>query len=398
MGKNGELRGMNMKKTKIISVALLIANFLFCGCSQALPAKEAKTQIAPKITREEKIKKFISQMTPEEKVGQMMIVGLPGSLYDETAQTVVGEYHVGGIIHFDRNLTSGEQIAALNKQLQGAAKETGHHIPLFIAVDQEGGQVVRMGDTLPNAPSAAALGETGQPAQAKDWAAKTALGIKKYGFNTNFAPVADLGFTNRRSYGSTAQEVTPFVLAAAEGYKENKVMCSLKHFPGIGRAAVDPHKDTSEITASQQELATTDLVPFLTVVNKMPQDNFMIMVSHLVYPAYEKVPASVSRMLLTNLLRKEWQYKGIIITDDMAMGGLANVYAPEEAGVLAIEAGADILLSCGPGMTPAIYTSVLQAVKNGDIPRQRIDESVYRILSAKEVLGIWQLDEADGIK
>jgi beta-N-acetylhexosaminidase len=130
----------------------------------------------------------------------------------------------------------------------------------------------------------------------------------------------------------------------------------------------------------------------------MPHENFMVMVSHLVYPAYEKVPASVSRVFMTNVLRKEWQYKGIIITDDMAMGGLANVYAPEEMGVLAIDAGADMLLSCNPPMTPAIYQSVLAAVKNGDISQQRIDESVYRILSAKEILGIWQLDEASGIK
>jgi len=387
-----------MGKSKIWVTVLLCSNFLFCGCGQALPAQQTALATKPKITREEKIKKIISQMTPEEKVGQMMLVGLPGPNYDETAQTMVKEYHVGGIIQFDRNMISGKQIAAFNGQLQGAAKETGQHIPLFIAVDQEGGQVVRMGDTLPDAPSEASIGATGQPATAKEWAVKTAIGIKQHGFNTNFAPVADLGFTNQRSYGTTAQTVTPFVLAAVEGYKENNVMCALKHFPGIGRAAVDPHNDTSEITASQKDLAATDQIPFLTVINKMPHENFMVMVSHLVYPAYEKVPASVSRVFMTNVLRKEWQYKGIIITDDMAMGGLANVYAPEEMGVLAIDAGADMLLSCNPPMTPAIYQSVLAAVKNGDISQQRIDESVYRILSAKEILGIWQLDEASGIK
>ena len=389
---------MNMKKNKLISALLLAGNLFLCGCSQALPAQKTATVAPPQVTREEKIKKFISQMTAEEKVGQMLLAGLPGPDYDGTAQTLIQDYHVGGIIHFDRNLVSGEQIGALNGKLQGAAKETGHHIPLFIAVDQEGGQVVRMGDTLPDAPSAASIGETGNPELAKNWAAKTAVGLKQYGFNTNFAPVADLGFTNRRSYGTTASEVTPFVLGAIEGYKENKVLCSLKHFPGIGRAAIDPHNDTSEITATQKELASTDMVPFLTAINKLPHDSFMVMVSHLVYPAYEKVPASVSRVHLTNLLRKEWQYQGIIITDDMAMGGLANVYAPEEAGVLAIDAGADILLSCNPPMTPAIYRGFLQAVKSGEISEERINESVYRILSAKETLGIWQLDEASGIK
>ena len=387
-----------MKKNKMFSTLLLISSFLFCGCSQAGPVQPVPEQAPIKETKEEKIKKFISTMTPEEKVGQMFIVGLPGPEYDTKAQTFIQEYHVGGVIQFDRNLTSGEQTSKFNQKLQEAAGETGKKIPLFIAVDQEGGQVVRMGDTLPNAPSAADIGNTGQPLEAKNWAVRTAQGIKEYGFNTNFAPVADLGFTNRRSYGTTAQGVTPFVLAAVEGYKEQQVLCALKHFPGIGRAVVDPHKDTSEITASRQAMASTDLLPFLTVVNKEPAENFMIMVSHLVYPAYEKVPASVSRVLLTEVLRKEWNYQGLIITDDMAMGGLANVYAPEEMGLLVINAGADLLLSCNPDMTPALYQSVLQAVKNKEITINRLDESVYRILKVKEKLGIWQLDEGKGIK
>ena len=388
-----------MQNAKRFFMAMVLSNFLFCGCGQVFPAQQAAIPVTEqKNTREAKIKKLISQMTPEEKVGQMMIVGLPDSQYGETAQTLIKDYHVGGIVQFDRNITSGEQILKLNGQLQSAAQTTGCRIPLFIAVDQEGGQVVRGGDILPAAPSAAAIGATRQPAIAKSWAVKTAEGLKQYGFNTNFAPVADLGFTNQRSYGNTAQKVTPFVLAAVEGYGDNKVMCALKHFPGIGRAAVDPHHDTSEIAVSQEELSATDQLPFLTVINKIPNEKFMVMVSHLVYPAYEKVPASVSRVLLTKVLRKVWQYKGIIITDDMAMGGLANVYAPEEMGILSVAAGTDILLSCNPSMTPAIYQSVVRAVKAGEIPQSRIDESVYRILSAKEDLGIWQLDEAGGIK
>ena len=387
-----------MLKNKALTAALVASSLLFCGCSQAGPVKAPEAAPVVRESKETKIKKFISTMTPEEKVGQMMIVGLPESTYDTVAETVIKEYHVGGVVLFDRNLISGEQTLKLNQKLQTEAVASDKNIPLFIAVDQEGGQVVRMGDTLPNAPSAADIGNTGQPQEAKNWAVRTAEGIKKYGFNTNFAPVADLGFTNRRSYGTTAPAVTPFVLAAVEGYKDSKVLCSLKHFPGIGRAAVDPHNDTSEITASQKELADTDMVPFLTVVNKVPQDSFMIMVSHLVYPAYEQVPASVSRVLLTDVLRKHWKYEGIIITDDMAMGGLANVYAPEEAGVLAIDAGVDILLSCDPSMTPALYESVVKAVKNGEIPQERIDASVYRILAAKANLGIWQLDGASGIQ
>lgn len=364
----------------LMRVALAGMVFMLTGCSQAAtPAAQAP------LTEAQKIRQLVGQLSLEEKIGQMMIVGIPGTSADTTALDMVRKYHVGGIIHFDRNLADLEQTQKLNLTLQGQAAESVHPIPLFICVDQEGGAVARMREYLPVAPSAAAIGAQGNPQVAKDWAVRTAEGLQKAGFNVNFAPVADLGFTNNRSYGTEVEQVLPFVKAAVEGYASSNLMCSIKHYPGIGRAMIDPHLDTSRVEASQQELLATDMAPFRTMVQDVPNDNFMIMVSHLVYPAFEAVPSSVSRVLLTDVLRQQWGYKGIIITDDMAMGGLANVYTAEQMGVLAVQAGVDILLSCdgNPAMTYTIYNNVLTAAKNGTIPLERIDASVERILTIK---------------
>jgi len=362
-------------------IGLFMLLLLLNGCSQAAtPPKPSALEL-----RQQKIQDLVAKMTVEEKVGQMMIVGIPGPTADTTALDMIRKYHVGGIIHFDRNLESPEQVEKLNVTLQSQAAAENMPIPLFICVDQEGGNVARMRDYLPVAPSAAAIGAQGNPQLARDWAVKTAEGLRKAGFNTNFAPVADLGFTNNRSYGTEAEQVIPFDKAAIEAYAANDFMCSLKHFPGIGRAPVDPHMDTSEIAGSQEELLATDMLPFRTVVEQEPNYDFMVMVSHLVYPAFEEVPASVSKVLLTDILRQKWGYKGIIITDDMAMGGLANVYPTEKMGILAVQAGVDILLSCdgNPDMTITIYNSVLEAVKAGTIPIEKINASVERILTAK---------------
>ncbi len=372
-------------------MTLIFGVFFFSGCTPG-----ATVAVAPKLkvpTHEEKLQSYVQSLPLEVKVGQMLFVGIPGTDYDETASRLVEECHVGGVIHFDRNLISSGQVQDLNNKLQVGAKSKGQGIPLFIAVDQEGGQVARMRQSLVVAPSAASLGEVGEPEEVKLWAVKTAQSLKNHGFNTNFAPVADLGLTNRRSYGSTAETVTPMVEAALKGYEEAKLQCAIKHFPGIGKMLLDPHEDTSAINISRQELEAMDMAPFLAMVNKRPPRSYMIMVSHLVYPAFSKEPASVAPELLTEVLRKQWRYEGIIITDDMAMGGLSKVYSSEVMGIKAVDAGVDILLSCGadPTMSYTIYREILNAAKAGRISSSRLDASVMRILAAKEAIGLWQL-------
>ena len=396
MGKNKKLLRFKDNGFYIFSLCFL---FLLVGCKQEAASQAVAVPVA-KPSYEKRLADYVDKLPLEEKVGQMMFVGIPGTEYDATAKKLVEECHAGGVIHFDRNLSEGAQVQALNSALQAGAKSTGAKIPLFISVDQEGGQVARMRDTLLVAPSAASLGAQGQPAVVREWAVKTAQNLKSYGFNTNFAPVADLGLTAQRSYGNTPAEVIPMVEAAMDGYRAERLMCSIKHFPGIGKMQVDPHYDTSAINVDRAELESNDMLPFLTMVNKKIPASYMIMVSHPVYPAFDREPASVSKVLLTDVLRTEWQYNGIIITDDMAMGGLTSVYSQKEMGVKAVAAGEDMLLSCSsdPTMSYTIYNSVLEAVRQGKLSEAKINASVVRILAAKEAIGIWHLDTDSGIK
>ena len=156
--------------------------------------------------------------------------------------------------------------------------------------------------------------------------------------------------------------------------------------------------DVAQVSVSKTELEQEDMVPFKYIVDNKPNRQFMIMVSNLIYPCYENVPTSVSKVLLTDLLRGKWKYKGIIITDDMSRGGLVNLYATSEMGVLAVNAGADLLLLGGEDHTDtiAIYQSIVAAVKNGTIPMERIDESVNRILMTKVENKLLNIDKVAG--
>jgi beta-N-acetylhexosaminidase len=213
----------------------------------------------------------------------------------------------------------------------------------------------------------------------------TAAELKEMGINVNFAPVADVGSGDGRSYSKEPYEVLNFVKAAGEGYKERGLFYALKHFPGIGRGQVDSHIDRSEIPVTKEELMAQDLVPFKEIIANHSPENFMIMVSHLVYPALDKDhTASLSAEVQTKLLRKELGFNGIIITDSLEMGAVSKYGDFRDLGVQAIQAGADIALVCHeyPRQT-AVYLGILDAVEKGVISEERINESVKRIVKMK---------------
>ena len=375
---------------------LVLWCILLTGCGYGGTVKAVNSN--PALSTEDKVKKLVANMTLEEKVGQMMLVGIPGKVADKDALDLIRKYHVAGIIYFNRNLDSPQQVSALTLALQSQAEEEPCPIPLFIGVTQEGGQVASMREYLPIAPSQASIGIMGDPARAKEWSIQMANSLKKMGVNVNLAPVADLGSRAGRSYGTEAEQVVPFVAAAVDGYAQSGVISAIKHFPGVGRAMGDFSYDVAQVSVSKTELEQEDMVPFKYIVDNKPNRQFMIMVSNLIYPYYENVPASVSKVLLTDLLRRKWNYTGIVITDDLSRGGLANLYATSEMGVLAVNAGADLLLSGGedPTDTITIYQSIVAAVKNGTIPMGRIDESVNRILMTKVENKLLNIDNLAG--
>lgn len=332
--------------------------------------------------REEIIDDFLSRMTPEEKLGQLMIVGIHGTRVDDEIRARMGQYHFGGVILFDHNLETAEQVKSLTKELQEAK---GGGLPLFIAVDEEGGQVARMRQVVEAPPAALELGKTDRPELAERWAEKTGGRLRALGFNVNFAPVADLGSFKSRHFSTDPVKASRFVQAASRGYINAGISHALKHFPGIGKGKADTHFDRVVVDISREEMMAQDLLPFREAIkaNEERQDAFMVMLTHAVYPQLTgEQPASISHEAC-RLLRNELGFRGLIITDGMEMKA-ARVAPFRQLGVMALKAGVDIMLVCHEyEYEDEVYLGLLEALKSGEITQERVDESVRRVIAAK---------------
>ena len=379
-----------MRKQKIIGIVIIIIIVLailginnrniFNGDEQVIQDKHQIKQ--ENLTIDKKVDQIVASMSKTEKIGQMVMIGIQGIKVDDDSLYMLHQFHMGGVILFDRNMENPEQVKQLTSDLQAQSNEK---VPLFIGIDEEGGDVVRMAEKLTPPPSQKEIGATGDIEQAKTWAIKTAKSLKDMGINVNFAPVADVGSNDKRSYSTDTNTVIDFVRAATEGYQQENIIYSLKHFPGIGKGRVDSHVDSSSIDVTKEILMTEDILPFKTIIDENEPNDYFILVSHLKYPALdEEYPASLSSKIMTDLLRNELGYKGIIITDDMEMGAVANHNDFRSIGVKAIQAGADIVLVCHEYQhQQEVYLGLLDAVNSGEISQERIDESVKRIIKVK---------------
>ncbi|WP_373243517.1 glycoside hydrolase family 3 protein [Megamonas funiformis] len=379
-----------MRKQRIIGIVIIIIIVLailginnrsiFNDDEQVIQDKQQIKQ--ENLTIDEKVDQIVASMSQTEKLGQMVMIGIQGTKVDDDSLYMLNQYHMGGVILFDRNMESPEQVKQLTSDLQAQSNEK---VPLFIGIDEEGGDVVRMAEKLTSPPSQKEIGATGDIEQAKTWAIKTAKSLKDMGINVNFAPVADVGSNDKRSYSTDANTVIDFVRAATKGYQQENIIYSLKHFPGIGKGKVDSHIDSSSIDVAKEVLMTEDILPFKTIIDESDPNDYFILVSHLKYLALdEEYPASLSSKIMTDLLRNELGYKGIIITDDMEMGAVANHNDFRSIGVNAVKAGADIVLVCHEyEHQQEVYLGLLDAVNNGEISQERIDESIKRIIKVK---------------
>lgn len=379
-----------MRKQKIIGIVIIIVIVLailginnrniFNDNEQVIQDKQQIKQ--ENLTIDEKVDKTVESMSQTEKLGQMVMIGIQGTKVDDDSLYMLNQYHMGGVILFDRNMESPEQVKQLTSDLQVQSNEK---VPLFIGIDEEGGDVVRMAEKLTPPPSQKEIGATGDIEQAKTWAIKTAKSLKEMGINVNFAPVADVGSNDKRSYSTDTNTVIDFVRAATKGYQQENIIYSLKHFPGIGKGRVDSHVDSSSIDVTKEILMAEDILPFKTIIDENDPNDYFILVSHLKYPALdEEYPASLSSKIMIDLLRNELGYKGIIITDDMEMGAVANHNDFRSIGVNAVKAGADIVLVCHEyEHQKEVYLGLLDAVNSGEISQERIDESVKRIIKVK---------------
>ncbi len=364
----------------------LVAVGLCAGCSPAMPAAEKPAQASEPQTLEERADAIVAAMTTNEKIGQMVMIGIHGTELDEDSKTMLRQFHIGGIVYFDRNIKSQDQIKALSEQLQAYAQgEAQQKVPLFLAIDEEGGTVSRGRGVIPAPPSEADIGASGQPERARASAASTAQALRAAGINLNLAPVADVSSSDARAFSGDAQVAARFTEKAVSGYEQEGMLCALKHFPGIGKGAVDSHQEVSRVDVPRETLEREDLLPFAEVIASQRPEDFLILVSHLIYPCYDAAhSASQSRAVMTDLLRGQIGYQGIILTDDLEMGAVANHVPLRQAGANAVVAGADIVLVCHEyPHEEEVYLGIKDAVDAGEISEERLDASVRRIVLAK---------------
>ena len=331
---------------------------------------------------------MIAEMTIEEKVGQLIMVGFEGTQANETVETYIRERFVGGVVLFSRNIQSPQQTAELTNQLQRLAEGTPHQIPLFIGIDQEGGWVIRLKEGATVLPGNMALGATDSTELAERAGEVTALELAAVGVNLNFAPVMDVNnnpdnpVIDRRSFGESPELVSRLGIPYIRGLQHNGVLATAKHFPGHGDTTVDSHFDLPTVNHDLERIHALELPPFRAAIDA---DVAAIMTAHIVYPAFDPDrPATLSRTILTDLLRKELGFDGLLITDDMEMKAIDDRYRSGEAAVMAVEAGADIVMVLwSPTKQLEVFDALLSAVKSGRISQARLDQSVERILKSK---------------
>ena len=379
---------------RIVAATMIGALALTTGCglhnpftSKAEPVtyeSVAQSELSP----EEKVDKLVAHMSDADKVGQLLMIGIHGKTLNDDAKFMLNEYRVGGIILFDRNMESKDQVKSLIADINKTGK-SADLTPLFIGIDQEGGAVARMEDQLIKVPPAEELGK--EPIeQAVSLAKQSGTELKELGFNINFAPVADLGLTYGRSFSTNPDEVVRYASAVGKAYDESGLWYSYKHFPGIGKTDVDLHADTSVVPVSKETLLNEDTKVFVDLIKQSKPNTYAIMVSHAMYPQIDPDhPSSLSKAIITDWLRKDMGYNGVVVTDDMDMGALAKHYTFGDMAVQSILAGSDILLVCHEyeHMQEA-YNGLMKAVKDGRISKERLDESVKRILLMKMSRGM----------
>jgi beta-N-acetylhexosaminidase len=333
---------------------------------------------------EQSTSRKVSQLSLEEAVGQMFVVGVGGTEPDYYIEKMLRARNIGGIILHDYNMQSKEQTQAMVSELQKLSIKTSRCIPLIVAVDQEGGRV-SSAPWVTYHPPAAAVGQSGDPARAQRIAEEIGRQLDAVGVNTDLAPVVDTGFgaaIGDRSFGTDPHLVSKMGAAAVRGFEAAGIISTAKHFPNHGAAKVDSHTGLPVVDHDMQTVLSYDLPPFKQAVKAgVPT----VMGGHLLYPAIDpERPASLSPKAI-QLLRQEVGFEGVIITDDLAMEGAKQGGTVAQAAVKAVSAGADMLIISSPPQEQAdAYAAVVRGVKQGRISQDQINGSVDRILKLKQ--------------
>lgn len=328
-------------------------------------------------------------MTPKEMLGQMLAFGFHGTTLSEEFLSLIREYKIGNIILFRRNVTDARQMRELCSQIQTVVQaETG--LPAFILIDQEGGMVSRLPNDAVTVPCAMSLAATGDPENARVASEITIRQLKGLGANFNMAPVLDVNNNPQnpvigiRSFGDRTELVSAFGIASAQPYENSGIICCGKHFPGHGDTAVDSHLGIPQVNKTEEELEQLELVPFRQAIAAgIPS----IMISHVMFPHIEdrQIPCTMSRKIVTDLLKTKLGFKGLVLSDCMEMMAIQAHYGTPEGVVAALQAGVDIAeISSSITLQWATAKAVNEAAALGKLNMTEIKASVERIIAYKQ--------------
>lgn len=367
---------------------IIVVFNLFTGCTKG-KTDELPGKIIPLPTVPEKdpIEEQIKLMSLDEKLGQMVLVGLNGYVVDNDARQMIESYHVGGFILYGSNVESQEQLLALTNSLKSI--NAASKLPLLISVDEEGGRISRMPKELKNIPTNKEIGKLNNQEFSYKIGELLAEEIKAFGFNMNFAPVLDINSNPKnpvigdRAFGSDEKVVSDLGVQTMKGIEASGVIPVVKHFPGHGDTSVDSHVGLPSVDNDLERLKSFELIPF---VNAIENGADVVMAAHILMLKIDgENPATMSKTIITDILREQMNFDGVVITDDMTMGAIVENYEIGAASVKSVEAGSDIILVAhGHDNALAVLKKMKEAVEQGLVSEERINQSVYRILKLKQ--------------
>lgn len=388
-------------KPKFILILVLFMLLFLVSCSNDMeivdppnndhiPVEEEPVVVdepTPEELFEEEIKKYISSLTMDEKVGQLIIVGFDGMNITPREIQLIKDYNIGGFILFQRNISDYNGTVELILSLNS---ENERSYPLFLGIDEEGGDVSRLSMIYRNFPTMSKLGEKNDLDLSYQFGYLQGLKLTSLGFNVNFAPVLDVNSNpNNPVIGHRALHKDPEIvknngIKIIKGLLDAGIVPVAKHFPGHGDTAIDSHIDLAKVEKSLEDLKEIELVPFSATIDEgLPG----IMIGHILLSRLSEKPATLSKEIIEDLLRDDLGYDGLVFSDDMTMGAITNYNEIQEASLQFLISSGDLLLICHGVENPFIVINrIKEGIINGEIPIEKIDEKLFRIYKAKNML------------
>ncbi|MGL4570762.1 MAG: beta-N-acetylhexosaminidase [Clostridium sp.] len=368
----------------LISVSLLI----FHGTSSKENFLDSK-----RVNQSDKILNIINSMSLDEKIGQLVISGFYGTSTDSSIIKLIKEDKISGVILFGRNVSDSSTLQSLNKNLKEVNKS--NKLPLFISVDEEGGLVSRMPKELKKLPSNKYIGDLNSESISYKVGEIIGEELSYFGFNMDFAPVLDINSNPNnpvigdRAFSSNKDVVSNLGTSTMLGLTSKNIISVVKHFPGHGDTSVDSHVKLPLVNNDINRLKSFEFIPFKNAIDKGCD---AVMVSHIMLPKIDyKYPATMSSKIVTDILRNDLNFKGLVVSDDMTMGAIVENYSLEDASVQSINAGVDLLLIChNYENTKAVLLALKNAVLNGSISQERLNSALYNIISIKNKYSLFE--------